>query len=247
MKSLDTLGILITRPEHQAQTLAQAIDKLGCKSYRFPTIDIQPIVNTGLQDIDQYNMVIFVSPNAVIHSVNVFKQTSLQKLKIAAIGGGTAKILMQLNIPVDLQPEFQFTSEGLLALPALQNIAGQKIIIVSGEGGRKLISETLRARGAEVQELPCYRRLKPTTNPKFSKTDWENIHIIVATSKTALFNLLEMLDENERTYLQAKSLLVGSPRVAKIAKDLAVVKEVIIADNATDESILSKLKDICYG
>ena len=55
-------------------------------------------------------------------------------------------------------------SEGLLALPELANVAGNRIVIFRGAGGRELLHSMLAARGARVEQIECYRRARPVTD-----------------------------------------------------------------------------------
>ncbi|WP_296815495.1 uroporphyrinogen-III synthase [Thiobacillus sp.] len=56
-------------------------------------------------------------------------------------------------------------SEAVLALPQLQAVAGRQVVIVRGVGGRALMADTLRARGADVHFMECYRRTCPHADP----------------------------------------------------------------------------------
>ena len=58
-------------------------------------------------------------------------------------------------------PSERFDSEALLALPELETVAGKRIAIFRGEEGRELLGDTLRARGASVEYVACYRRVQP--------------------------------------------------------------------------------------
>jgi uroporphyrinogen-III synthase len=98
----------------------------------------------------------------------------------------------------------------------------------------------LRARQAAVHEVDVYRRIMPPIalgNILFQK----NISIIVCTSGEGLQNLVKMLGEESRTWLQDMRLLVVSERLAVQAKALGFVKMPIIADNATDNAIVNAL------
>ena len=63
------------------------------------------------------------------------------RLEIAAIGQATARALARHGVAPALQPDYEFTSEALLALPRFQRVTGQHILIVRGEGGRELLAE----------------------------------------------------------------------------------------------------------
>ena len=82
----------------------------------------------------------------------------------AAIGQGTVRALAAHGVHGCIAPEQRFDSEALLALPELQaeRVAGQRVLILRGDGGRELLAETLSARGALVDLVSCYRRLPPS-------------------------------------------------------------------------------------
>jgi uroporphyrinogen-III synthase len=78
-----------------------------------------------------------------------------------AIGRATAAALADAGYKNVVSPQQSIDSEGLLALPQLQHVEGQHIILVKGQselGGRALLEHTLAARGARVTVLACYRR-----------------------------------------------------------------------------------------
>lgn len=244
--NLKNLTIVITRPKHQAQDLAEKITSLGGKTILFPTIDIADISDTtSLQNLiaqlKDFNLAIFISPNAVQKAAHFIKaQYNIwpHSVKIAAIGSSTAKALHDLGWRVDIYPVDKFNSETLLGLPALQHIAKQKIILFCGEGGRELIAETLQQRGAIVEVATVYRRVLPKSKPFLLN----NVDIIICTSNTSLQNLLTLADEKDRKLLKSKQLLVISSRLIELARNLGFTQPPILADNATDEAIIKALK-----
>lgn len=154
---LDGVGVLVTRPQHQADELVTAIEAAGGRAYRFPVFDVVPrdpaeveeaAASTGPSDI-----VIFVSANAVRFGLAIIGHP---QPRVAAIGPATAAALERAGVTVDIRPAAGFTSEHLLAEPALNEISGQAITIVRGERGRELLAETLRCRGADVRYLSVY-------------------------------------------------------------------------------------------
>ena len=147
------VGIAITRPADQAKKLATLIQSAGGTPALFPLIEI-----THLQDYTAFEMVIrqiakfdwaiFISSNAVQNGMpRMLKNAIPSKLKFAAIGPVTANELQDFGIKDVLIPKVQFDSEHLLALPEMQQIAGNKILIVRGIGGRDVLAETLKEIG----------------------------------------------------------------------------------------------------
>jgi uroporphyrinogen-III synthase len=50
---------------------------------------------------------------------------------------------------------------------------GKRVIIFRGEGGRELLGETLKQRGAAVEYVSCYRRARPQLDPAPLLKLWE--------------------------------------------------------------------------
>ena len=134
------------------------------------------------------------------------------------------------------------TSEGLLALPSLQQVAGQRVLIIKGEGGRGALAAELGHRGARVDALACYRRVIPEfeRGELAQKLSLWDIRLVMISSGEGLANLLALLSPAETTKFVAITLLVPSPRVAEMAQ-AAGFERVITADNASDSAMLRAL------
>lgn len=246
MKPLKNLNILTTRPLHQAKNLTKKIQMEGGNPISFPTLEIKAINNKYVlkqgSKIAIYDFIIFMSPNAVFKTAdyihNVYSVWSSNQTKTIAIGPGTAKALKQHNLPVDYYPEKNFSSEGILSLLPLRNPGQKNILIIKGQGGRSILSETLKKRGAQLTTLEVYKRCLPsyTITPEVKTID-----IIICTSNDGLTNLLNLLHPIWGATLFEKQLLVISSRIANYAKKLGFVKAPLISDNASDETILQTL------
>ncbi len=249
------INVLITRPREQAQVLARAITSAGGRVVLCPMLEIVPLAkSSSLHHFHNKNtwqkadMIIFISPNAVQYGLPLLKEiypTWPSSLQVAAIGDATAQQLKQAEIVADLMPEQQFSSEGLLELPAMQSVFGKTIIICKGEGGREELATSLRQRGATIIEFLAYKRQRPAITTKQFCNLWQqnNIDIVVATSGEAIENLWDIAGTIGRTYLQKKTLLVSSQRLLDKAKKLGFSK-FLLADNASVEQILYTLASI---
>lgn len=247
MISLHGLCTLITRPLHQSQDLAMQIQSSGGSVIHFPTLEISPTnikkALLGIKKLNQYDFVIFISPNSVlntaesIHSIWLFWP---ENTKIIAMGPGTASTLKQYGLPSNHCPEKDFSGAGLLNLVALQNIKQKKILIIKGEGGRLYLAKGLKARGAQIDHLNVYKRKLPKID-KDTIPNHEAIDVIICTSHSGLKNLIGLLYPYWQDILFKKQLLVISPRLADSAKKLGFVKPPLISDNATNAAILQQL------
>lgn len=228
--SLAGRGVLVTRPRELAQGLARLIEDAGGRAIVFPAIEIEPLQVDA--PAGRYDLVVFVSPTAVTHGAPWIGAGA----KALAVGAGTARELMRFRKDV-IYPPSGADSEALLALPQLAEVAGMRVAIVRGEGGRALLGDTLRARGAEVRYVECYRRVRPGADP--APLLAAGIDAATVSSGEALDNLFALLDEAGRRSLRGTPLFVPHERVAAQARD-AGAREVIVA-GASDGEMIARL------
>lgn len=221
--------IAVTRPPEQATKLTAAIEAGGGAVISFPLLDIQALpdlsdFHQAVTPISQFDWVIFISSNAVQHGMPLLKQAGIPlNLKFAAIGPTTAASLQGFGIEQVLTPQERFDSESLLALDAFQNMQGQRVLIVRGVGGREVLAETLKQRGAEVVFGECYRRVNPQSNAQVLAQAHEDgkLHGIVVTSSEALRFLLDL--SQNAAWLQATPLFVNHARIAEQAQAAGLI------------------------
>lgn len=251
---LNGLGVLVTRPAHQAGHLCDLITAAGGRPIRFPTLAIRdlsanPIVQEQLARLDDYHLAIFISPNAVHYGLAAINRRGHlpSGIKLATVGKGSAIALEQaLGRGPDIVPTESYDSEALLALPELRRVSGQRILILRGEGGRELLAETLRQRGAMVDYLEVYRRECPIPGDADPMEWLEKTDIITITSSEALQNLINLTAAAQRSQLLTRPLVVVSARTAALAKQLGFRHPALVTQRAGDEAILQALLDWNY-
>ena len=223
-KPLAGVGVLVTRPERQADELVAAVEALGATAIRFPALIIEPRpaddVHGDIAKLEDADIAIFVSPNAVIHGLEYAGDAAT-----AAIGPTTAAAIEAQGRAVDIVSASGFNSEHLLAEPALKNVSGKVIRIVRGQRGRQLLADTLRSRGASVDFLAVYER----STPNYSAADIaaleerlraEEVDITTVMSAESLRNLVDLLPESCLDHLIETRLVTPAARVIKEALDL---------------------------
>lgn len=218
--------ILITRPAEQAEGLARLIRVAGGRPFVFPAIEIRQPANTArlaevLSRLDQFDLAIFISPTAVDCAWKHVRQAGNwpRNLRVAAVGQGSAKALAAHGFNDVIAPASRSDSEALLALPVLQEVAGWRILIFRGEGGRELLAQTLEARGCHVEYAECYRRARPDADirPLLSLHARQPFSAIVLTSRESLANLHGMLGSAWNLFLSVP-VFVPHERIAEAAR-----------------------------
>lgn len=245
---LQGVGVLVTRPVDQARQLAQLIVGAGGEAILFPVLeildaaDLRPL-HALIDRLDEFDFAIFISPTAVGKAMNLIRarRELPPQLAIAAIGKGSRRELERCGVHQAIAPPQQFDSEGLLALPEFQDMCGQQVVIFRGEGGRELLGNTLRERGAHVEYAECYRRGKPALDaaPLLHRWARGEIDAVMVTSGESLHNLFEMLGKLGQQWLKKTPLFVPHPRIAETARSLGL--EQIMVTAAGDEGLLTDL------
>lgn len=217
------LKIVVTRPRDQAVQLARSIEQAGGIPLLFPLLDIAAVqdtreLNEQISRLAQFNLAIFISPNAVNYGIAAIRAVTQipQSLRIATVGRGSADALRKSGIANIIVPAESFDSEGLLALPELHDVAGKSVMIFRGDGGRELLGDTLKSRGATVEYATCYQRSKPELDTGLLLAEAPDA--ISVTSSEALGHLWQMLDNKAQQALRHTPLFVPHQRIAELAR-----------------------------
>ena len=227
------VGILVTRPSGQADNLCAAIAAAGFSAHHLPMLQLQPLPEpTSVQrqcllELDRCQHLIFISSNAVRFGmawIESFWPQLPTGLEWFAVGDATAALLSDFGVSAHT-PGMAMNSEGLLVLPELQHVNDHRVLIIKGEGGRDALATTLRARGARVEELVCYRRVPPAleTAELVSKLEQWGIQLAMLSSGEGLAHMLALLRPAETTKFTHIKLLVPSERVAQMARDAGLM------------------------
>ena len=244
--------ILVTRPREQADTLCNLIECEGGTAIRLPVIEIKTVPDEpGLREllagIADYDIGIFISQNAVRHTLELLNKDmhALFRLHIIAIGKSTAGLLKQAGITKVEYADERASSEKLLELPVFNSpqLKGSRVIIFRGTGGREYLANRLTERGAIVDYLEVYQRVAC----KYDNTILDRIlftekpGIIVITSSEGLQNLVAMLSSRQRKAVLDKQLLVMGKRMSKLAHELGFTRTPVIVEETSDQGLLNAM------
>jgi uroporphyrinogen-III synthase len=225
---LEGVGVIVTRPQRPAAAFAAKLAALGARPLIWPAIVILPPDDPSQlahvhAHLDDYDIAIFVSANAVEYGGRPNRPWPPQ-VRVYAPGQGTVDALAAAGVPDARMPDTTWDSEGLLELPELANVQGKRIVIFRGEGGREFLGSSLRARGATVEHVPCYRRVAPQSGAEglIEAMREGRAHALTLTSAEGLDNLINAVGLEGRAYLTALPVFCVHPRIAERAREYAL-------------------------
>ncbi len=203
-KPLFGKGVVITRPERQADDLARLLAAQGANPIVFPTIAIeQPSswseLDKALVQLESYNWLIFTSANGVQFFFNRLRETGrdirdLKGIKICCIGPATAGQIEARGLRVDLVPD-EYIAEGILKSFASMDLSGQKILIPRALHARHLLPEGLKKLGAEVDVVITYQTINSGRKKEELATliNAGEVDVITFTSSSTVTNFIEIM------------------------------------------------------
>ncbi len=156
--------VLVTRPEHQADDLANQLRVLGADVLVQPAIEISPpndwaAVDAAIDRLVEFSWLVFSSSNGV----HFFMQRLLARgydarrlgdIRLAAIGPATVATLAEFHLVADVQPE-EYRAEALAEALSSQ-VSGQHVLLLRASRGREVLAEMLTGAGANVEQVVVY-------------------------------------------------------------------------------------------
>ncbi len=213
--------------------------ELSVESYSWSALKIEKVAlsKKKVETLENKDVFIFCSKNSVENFSSYLD--FIKDKKIYAIGETTKNKLQNFDIENIITPKVQ-TSEGLISLKSLSNIKGKKIALISGEGGRKLIEETLQQKGGIVEKISTYRRTKNTTSPKIiSEISKFKPNLVVVTSVDVLTSFCQSF-KNSLKFIDV-IVVCASKRILMEAKKYQFM-EYILSEGASNTKIIAVLK-----
>ena len=253
MAILHGIGVLVTRPEQQAMPLCRLLEAQGAATLRLPAIEVRPCADARTASarigaLDDFDLIVFTSANAVRFGGALLEQR--RDLLLAAVGPATARALSQSGYRVAVQPGDGFDSEALLTHPQLEDVSGNRILLIKGRNGRQLLEREFARRGAQVVSVDVYERMP--AHPAAAdlaavqgQIDAGLLHVITATSLDIGRHLLDMLHDAD---FQRLLWLVPGERVAAGLRRYGLRAPLLTAASAEDQDLVSALvRWRCYA
>lgn len=271
------IRVIASRPVAQNSEWCKRIETFNSgavwQALPIPLLEIIPVagesekrqLQTQVLGLDDFQKILFVSQNAVEHFFTCLEDYWPQlpkQLCFIGVGEKTKQAIVQqldrwgcAGDQIVLGGVDAMNSEALLAMPELQQVDAQKILICRGVGGRPMLGEILAARGARIEYCELYQRdLPKQTVAALAEADLNSAtDICPVFSGETLTNLVAVLAKLSnprvsekppfRLPAQWRALIVVVPgeRVAQHAKAVGF-KRIAVAKNATEPAMLKAIK-----
>jgi len=174
----------------------------------------------SLQRALQAERVLVTSPAAVRFAHRLQPLQAAPGQTWLAVGSGTASALRRVGITGVRAPE-RMDSEGLLALPELQDMRGRELGLVTAPEGREVLATGLTERGARLLRADVYRR-EPVV---LAASALETLRGLAApaclllSSAGALAQLMQRLPPDLAGRIRETTVIAASARLLQYALD----------------------------
>ena len=248
-RQLAGLKIAVTRPKDRASKLADKLKALGAEVVLMPSIKTVPIkenneLNKAIENISQYQWIGFTSPAGVKIFFDALKENkvdvrNLLGIKFAAIGSGTAKVIEQKGIFVDLIPEKYNGAEMGKALAEVCK-KDEKILIPRAKIGTPEVTKPLIAKGLQFDDIPIYDTVYESEN-RLVNYD-ESIDLVAFTSASTVKAFVA--NNKSLDFSKVKAICIGEQTAEEAGK---YNMQIEISKKATIDSMVEFLVDKFRG
>jgi uroporphyrinogen III methyltransferase/synthase len=240
--------IVVTRARAQTSGLATTLRELGAEVVELPAIRIEPRIESdevrgAIDSIESYALICLTSPNGarlLFEALQALGKDAraLSGATIAAIGSSTAHALAERGIVADIVPE-RFVAEALVEALAGIEVEGRRVLVARAAEARDVLPESLRERGAEVDDVALYETVREAPGPEAVEAA-QGADYVTFTSSSTVRNLIEAL--GERFPRDARIVSIG-PITSEAAREAGLTVHVEAERHDVDGLIEALLAD----
>ncbi|MFS8137444.1 MAG: uroporphyrinogen-III synthase [Thermomonas sp.] len=234
--------VLSLRPRGQHEALRDAANRRGARLMALSPFAIELLTGAAhLQTLKQAllaDMLIWTSPNAVRAAAAVHPLAARRDQIWLAVGSGTRRALQRVGIAA--RAPVRMDSEGLLAMPELQDVRGCSIGLITAPAGRGLLAPSLAERGAVVLRADVYARRTIAINARALAALEAALaaphHLLLALSSGEALPCL-LAATSQHSALMDIAVVAASERLADVARE-AGFRRITIASSAAPAALL---------
>lgn len=248
--------ILVTRPKADAAEITRRLEERGAVCLHLPTIQVRPRrlpgeqVKTILERLPKFDWILLNSHHGV-EALNRWARQAGVPLKrvvrgkICAIGPRTETALRAAGLKSDLKPK-ESSVKGVKKSFEKIRLQGKKMLIPrSNLGIGDDLAQTLRRRGAQVEEIAAYETRPIQVSASKLRRAIHAAHAVTFTSASTAESFLEAI---RRARLPLPKALNGTiavaigPSTAKVLRKAGVHRLVLPDKNWTLEGLVSAVE-----
>ena len=258
-KPLFGWNILVPRTKEQSGSTIARLASYGATAEVVPTISVEPPrtpqqMERAIKGLvtGRYEWIGFTSVNAVRAVREKFEEFGLDArafagLKIAAVGGVTARALREWGLVPDLVPSGEQSAQGLLEVwPPFDEVLDpiNRVFLPRADIATDTLVAGLQDMGWEVDDVTAYRtvRAAPPPAPVREAIKGGQFDAVVFTSSSTVRNLVGIAGKPHPSTVIA---CIG-PATAKTAEEHGLRVDVL-APEASAESLVDALADHGLG
>lgn len=241
------MNVLLTRPLNQVGELAELVGQFGDTPLYFPSLEIKAL--TPSKPVTNYNVLIFISVNAVHYAKDYLPNLIQQNPMIATVGNITQSVLENdYHIKVDCVPHKIASSKTLLELEAMKNLSHKTVLIVRGQGGLETLKNQLEKQDNHIDYLEVYQRIPAILSAQHRQSlqqfleQKQGVIIIHSVDSFLAFRrLVEQIDQQFFNYLCRYPIILMSSRIQQVAQSYGF-KKCYVVKTASHQALLESLK-----
>lgn len=243
--------VLITRPQAQADGMADGLRAAGFEPILFPVIEIRaaepnPELAEALEHLDRYAWVVFTSANAVDvvfrnQHIDAAKACMVRGVRVAAIGPKTAAELQARGVGPEFVPD-EYVAEAIV--PGLGDLRGKRVLLPRAEIARKALPDGIAAAGGLPHEIAVYQTLQARPSAEALAALSAGVDVITLTSPSTVENFVAIARKNglDPLHLPGEPLIACIGPITKKAAKKAGLTNLVVAEEYTTDGLIRAIQ-----
>lgn len=238
--------VLLTRQKRYRGNTAALLEQLNYLVEEIETLQIDPRIDDAviskLNNLATFTDVLFVSRNSIEIGMAVLQDLGHsipESMNVMCVGSETAKQLRTFGIKA-LFPNRGNGAEALLAVPAMEKLAGRRILILRGTHGLTWPSDEMRSRGAIVEHADIYQQTMPLHGQQDFAAMYdrhEQLSAVFIHSAQSATNFMRLSRGNLHKYVDGM-MIAGSEGIAEVARQLGWMHAIKVAESPSNKHMM---------
>jgi hydroxymethylbilane synthase len=241
--SLRGKRVVVTRAREQSSALCRRLESAGAEPVIIPVIKIVPAGDTkpiedAMAAFGQFDWAVFTSVNGVQHWWAAIAQRGrgaeiFDGVKVAAVGEATASSLGDRGVVADFVPQ-KYVGEQIAR--GMADVEGKRICLLRARVAGEDLPDILRARGAEVIDVPVYDNVPVGIDGAAVAALKRGVDVVTFTSGSTVRNFVASVRENPGLKGMLANLPCAciGPVTAEAARDAALDVRIVADVHTTD-------------